>query len=355
MNSNQKIFLFLFFSSAALASFFHFFPKRYLLGDEATELLQAMDLPLDTFYTLVPSFKSTWVVPGIEPLFAYLNRWIFEAVGATVFVPKIILILTFAFTVVISFFSIRKFLNAQTAWIATTIYATSFYSIGVNQFLTRNALSPIWCIITLTFLCMFSDEQYKDSRSKSLFAVGIFSSLLLGLFTYSAFKIYFAALFFSSLLFFLIERNFELLKKTFFIFLFTLSTYLFLLDQTQGVEAVMSRGNYTLVEKVYLFESLWRTFLWPILYSTNSFFLGGTGSYIGGQSTAFSNFVCSVHFWNIFNNCSKKHSKLIHFDLRLYISFVYSLHNTYWTQFKVYLYSLAIGGHLNLSGHKPYF
>lgn len=257
--------------SLLLASWAHFgiAPQRPLMNDEAVEMLQTVDLPLDRFYFLAPAHRDRWC-EVVESVAIYLNR-IFVGPGRFDLTP-VRLLHAFAFVVgVLAFYAAAKrSLSRFFSVAASFVLAASSLNLFYNQVLTRNYLSAPLGALILFFLVRAFRADLPGPRAGWLIG-GVGCVLTLGIMSYSAFRPLAAALGGALTLEVLLRREVSLGHRVrqcgrviiCFLGVGAATGFLLWLSHTP-LEVFVGRGTYSLAKGMPPWESLGLTWLSPV-------------------------------------------------------------------------------------------
>jgi hypothetical protein len=219
-----------------------------LFNDEAVEISQALSLQLDRFKIFVEPYVGGKVWP-IEILPVLINKVLLAKDPANYWPIKTLYASLGVLTVIIFFLLLRKIFSPWMALLGTFIAASSAYNSYYERIITRNAITPLWMVLHLLFF--YSFFQQKGKRWWPLAGTILF--LLLGIHSYTTFKVYAVAFFFIWATWITAFKNWQDLKFYFTgLGLVVLGTFgLAFFSGDYDWHWLLHRGNY-----VYRFDNL---------------------------------------------------------------------------------------------------
>ena len=254
-----------------LASWAHFgiAPQRPLMNDEAVEMLQTVDLPLDRFYFLAPAHRDRWC-EVVESAAIYLNR-IFVGPGRYDLTPvRLLHAFVFVAGVLAFYAAASRVLSRFFSLAAAFLFASSSLNLFYNQVLTRNYLSAPLAALILLFLIRALRADSLAQRSRWLIG-GVGGVLTLGIMTYSAFRPLAAALGVALVLEAVLRPGLGLKQRLLrcgipvacFLVVGAMTGLLLWLSRT-SLDVFLGRGTYSLAKGLAPLESLGLTWASPI-------------------------------------------------------------------------------------------
>lgn len=264
-----------------VALFVHMAVDRVMIKDEAIELLQAADLKVDQIRFFAPAYRhpdNSGVMP-IEALVPYVNHLFIEMFGYKTGPMRFFNAYCYGITVMVFFLAMRRFSDVNAALFNTFLFLFSSYGLIYNQFLTRNALSPLWGCLLFWALAVYHTGRTELERWR---AAVLFMplALLLGNWTYTSFKIIAVATIFAITITYAADRFWEWREKKKFwtieggllftgvgLFITALGSILWV--TRTPLPLYFMRGDYVMVKENEWYHIL-MTFLAPIYYCDNA-------------------------------------------------------------------------------------
>lgn len=257
----------------ALALWVGLIAKKPLFGDEALELLQFTEINLFQLYLMIPTFQADWAVNRLEPFYAYWVKLFYLLAPQHVeTLSRVCLAVVHLINTLLVLAILRDLQNRKFAYVGALLYATSFYALSLNQFITRNAVSPLWTLLGIWALIRYFTCATQPGPPKRYYRyLGLTAVALAGhVFTYSSYKMYLPAFYLASLgcLFFAVPRS------AFFHYGATVGTFalsfLGLLWASGDFKQIIFRGHYTFVKQAPFFQRLGDVLLWPMKYTSEA-------------------------------------------------------------------------------------
>jgi len=266
---------------AALLSFganFYLSEQRNIFKDEAIELLQSVDLPTNGFYFFAPAHKDAWA-DFVEAGGIYLNRLFLTADLHDLRFLKTFHVFVFTLATLIIYLSLRKAFTAEAAFWGALGFCTSSLNLFYNQVLTRNYLSPL--ISGAILFCVLKGFSGVNLKKQVFWTVaGAGAALVLGTFSYSAFRPLAIALCAALVLYAFVFSEFRLAAVLQGIGLAVLlalglglSIGVLLWLSNTPFELFLKRGNYAVAPAAMMLKHVWLTIISPIFLTRNGAFI----------------------------------------------------------------------------------
>jgi hypothetical protein len=237
-----------------------------LINDEAVEMLQALDVPHDHLYYFVPSYRDGRT-DLIESLTPYVNRALWHVFG---FGTRVVLVFHAAcLAAAVWFFhlAVRRIHGPWWGVAGAVLLGGSSYVLFYDQILTRNALSPFWSAILIA-LAVAAIGEAGDPRRERRLLLSLAAVLVMGMATYTSFKLLLPAVYLAFALCLLVQRRSRgwaaLAGSALLVVALTFVALKATHTPTQGL---LQRGQYAMVRwnNAHLYrQHLWRTYVLPI-------------------------------------------------------------------------------------------
>jgi hypothetical protein len=278
-------------SVAAITFFYNY--QHVLNGqvnDAMVELVQAHYLKLNRLVFFVDNYPGGNAM-GIESLVPYLNKLIWQTFSITHYEVStyIMYFLSFLITLYIVYkiiglsnndLVIKNPFQYKLILFIFLLFVASSSLIGhIGTIFTRNGISLLWSSLSVLGFVYFLSAESENKKNKNLiygFAIFLIS-FIAGVWSYSAFKPYFAAYYSSWILFYVLTGNVKAnYKKIIILALASLVLYLISLNFAGGsLKDALLRGNYVVGDlnlKLYL-KRFFYTLIMPFFTtSDNSFY-----------------------------------------------------------------------------------
>ena len=271
--------------SVAAGLFNHLAVTRPMINDEAVELLQGVDMPVNGFHFFTPDYVyPEGFADIIETFVPYINRALsghffgFESQESLTLAIRSYFGLAYVAGVLLFTLAVGRLWGGWWAVAGGVCLGLSAFTLILNQFLTRNGISILWST-ALVLLLVFRMEGNKESFFKRKVVISILMAcvLVLGCWTYTSFRLLTLAFYLALLLdWFRFDRT----LKTFTLLGVSGTTFvciLGLLVVLGGVSPMLflQRGGYAMGEVNHYFNLLMLSLLSPLYHATgqNPFFL----------------------------------------------------------------------------------
>jgi hypothetical protein len=183
--------------AATMAALANFGISRPLDNDEAVELCESVALEIGTFEYFVHNKPSQVGQVGNynESLPIFLNRFAWagidpqaDSVGAqSLSRIRWLHVLFFAVTASLLFGWTRRIAGSGWAFFGVVILCTGAYPLLMNQFLTRNAITPIWSLLAAISACAGLEATNASAR-RNYWLLALPTACILGLWSYTSFR-----------------------------------------------------------------------------------------------------------------------------------------------------------------------
>lgn len=161
-------------------------PKTGVINDEAVELLQAQDLPLDRLYVFTPNYRGG-NADLIESLTSYVSFGLWKLFGTNLWPMHGFYALSYCAAAVLCFALLRQvYREAGLRVGGAVLFCGSSYALFFTRIITRNALSLLWSTLLLLILRHIVDTTSRPPKTALLAWLPV--ALTCALWTYSSFK-----------------------------------------------------------------------------------------------------------------------------------------------------------------------